>query len=113
MDEPQLYHREAFNDRQYSEDYWAESDDAQFADITDFEDTEDASSLLPQNLSHSVRNDTRKQLQKEGNSFQNSDQDLTNLGVLESELSKPLEEPQNFNYGSKENLRQSDRSRVP
>ncbi len=58
VDEQQLYYREAFNDGDYSEDDRAESDDAQFADITDFEDIEDASSLLPENPSHSVEDNT-------------------------------------------------------
>ncbi len=38
---------------------------------------------------------------------------MADLGDLDSELSEPPEEPQNFNSGSKENLQGSDRSRVP
>ena len=38
---------------------------------------------------------------------------MANWGDLESELSEPPEEPQNLNSGSTENLRRSDRGRVP
>ncbi len=69
--------------------------------------------MLPENSFHSMGDNTPEQPEKKSNSFQNSDQDLANLGDLESELSEPPEEPQNFNSGNTENLQQSDRGRVP
>ena len=40
MDEQHLYHWEALNDWDYSEEDWTETDDAQFADVSDFDDLE-------------------------------------------------------------------------
>ncbi len=47
MDEQHLYHQESLNDEDHSEDDWKESYDAQFAEVSDFEEMEDASALLP------------------------------------------------------------------
>ncbi len=73
VDDQQLYHRKAFNDEDYSKDDWIKSDDAQFADITNFEDTKDASLLLLENSFHSVGDNTPKQPKKKSNDCQNSD----------------------------------------
>ncbi len=54
MDEQHLYHRKALNDWDYSEDYWTEKDDAQFADLSDFDDSKTASLILPDDFLYSV-----------------------------------------------------------
>ena len=113
VDEHHLYHREALNDWDYSEDDWAETDDAQFADVSDFDDSEIASSLLPGDAPHLVEDDSSLQSEKEGKNSQGYEQDMTNLDDLETELSEPPEEPLEINSGSKENLRRSGRTRAP
>ena len=92
VDEQHLYHREALNDWDYSEDDWAETDDAQFADVSDFDDSETASPILPDDSSYSVGGNISKQPQKEGNASQDLEQDMTIFDDLESELSEPPEE---------------------
>ena len=64
MDDQYLYHLEAFNDDDYSKDDWIKSDGVQFADITSFENTKDASFLLPENPFHSVGDNTPKRPKK-------------------------------------------------
>lgn len=87
VDEQHLYHREALNDWDYSEDDWAETDDTQFADVSDFDDSESDDSL------YSVGDDNfSKQLEKEGNDSEDLGQDITTFDNLGSELSEPPEE---------------------
>lgn len=45
------------NNRDYSEDDWTDTDVAQFADASDFDDSEAASATLPGNSPYSVRDD--------------------------------------------------------
>ncbi len=108
VDEQHLYHREALNDWDYSEDDWAETDDAELADVDDFGsfDTDDSS--------YSVAKNTSKQPEKEGNDSQDLEQDLTALDDLESELSDPPEKkPLEINSGSTETSRQSGQPTAP
>ena len=108
MDEQHLYHREALNDWDYSEDDWAETDDAQFADASDFDNLEQDDPF------YSVGENTSKQPEKEGNDSQDLEQDITAFDDLESELSDPPEEePLEINSGSIEISRRSGRARAP
>ena len=108
VDEQHLYHREALNDWDYAEDDWAETDDAQLADVDDF------GSLDTDDSSYSVGENTSKQPEKERNDSQDLEQDLTALDDLESELSDPPEEePLVINSGSTETSRRSGRARAP
>ncbi len=107
VDEQHLYHRETLNDWDYAENDWAETDEAQFADVDDF------GSLDMDDSSYSLWENTSKQTKKEGNDSQDLEQDLTALDDLESELSDPPEEqPLEINSGSTETSRQSGRARA-
>ena len=114
MDEQHLYHREALNDWDYSEDDWAETDDAQFAYVSDFDDSETASPILPDDSLYLVGGNIFKQPEKEGNTSQDLEQDMTIIDDLESELSEPPEEMFfETNSGSIESSRQSGRAEAP
>ena len=110
VDEQHLYHREALNDWDYSEDDWTKTDNAQFADASDFDNLETASSTLPDDVFHSVGEKTFSQLEKEENDTQSEKDD--NPDNLKSELSGLPEESLETNSGSKENPRRSSRTRV-
>lgn len=69
MDEQQWYYQETLNDWDYSKDNGPDSDDAQFANITNFEETENVSPLLSENPFYSVGDNTLEQLEKETNGF--------------------------------------------
>ena len=105
MDEQYLYHREALNNWDYLEDDWAKTDDAQFADVSDFDLLETAFSILPDNFLYSVGDNDSQQPEKEGDSSQGLEKNLTNFDNLESKLLKPLEEPLETNSGSNKSLR--------
>ncbi len=85
VDEQNFYYREAFNDWDYSQDDLAEINDAQFADMIDFDDSETASSLLLDGSLYSMGDNIPKQIEKGGNSFQYLEQDLTTFDDLENE----------------------------
>ncbi len=107
VDEQQLYHREALNDWDYSEDDWSETNDAQFADASNFDNLE------PDDSFYSVGENTSKQPEKGGNDSQDLEQDITAFDDLESELSDPPEEePLEINSGSIEISRRSGRARA-
>ena len=114
MNEQHLYHREALNDWDYSEDDWAETDDAQFADVSDFDDSETASPILPDDSLYSVGSNISKHPEKKKNASQDLEQDMTIVDDLESKLSEPPEEMSlETNSGSMESSRQSGRARAP
>ena len=113
VDEQHLYHREALNDWDYSENDWTETDDAQFADVSDFDNSETISSILPDEAPHPVGDNISQQPEKEGNNSQGQKQDMTNFDDLESKLSEPPEEPLETTSGSRETLRRSGRTRTP
>ncbi len=55
LDDQHLYHREALNHWEYSDDKGAKSDDAQFASSEDFElDSKGTSQYLPNEVIHQV-----------------------------------------------------------
>ena len=101
------------NDWDYSEDDWAKTDETQFTDVSDFDDSETASATLSGNSSYSVRDDSSWEPEKEGNVSYCHEEDMTNLNNLESELSEPTEELLEITSGSKENLRQSSQTQAP
>ena len=108
MDEQHLYHWEALNDWDYSEEDWTETDDAQFADVSDFDDLElDPSPYLV--------GDNISKLPKEGrNNSEDLGQNITTFEDPESELSEPPEEePLETNFGSIVNSRWSRRTWAP
>lgn len=117
VDEQHLYHREALNDWDYSEDDWTESDDAQFADVSDFDSSETGSSILPNGSLYSVGDNISKLPEKEGNILERQEQNTDDLNDLESELSEPpkepLQEPLEKSFSSTENIRRSGRARAP
>ncbi len=113
VDEQHLYHREALNDWDYSEDDWVETDDAQFAVVSDFNDLKIASSMLPDNSLHSVGENISKQLETEGNDSPDREQDMISFDDQENELSEPPEELLEISSGGKESLRRSVRTRAP
>ncbi len=69
--------------------------------------------MLPEHPFHSEGDNTYEQPEKERNGFQNSDQDLANLGDPENEPLEPPKEPQNFNSSSTENLQRSNQGQIP
>ncbi len=70
----------------------AETDDAEFADVCDFDDSETASPILPDDSLYSVGGNISKQPERERNASQDLEQDMTIFDDLESELSEPPEE---------------------
>lgn len=93
MDKQYLNHRKALNNLDYLEDDWVKTDNIQLVDISDFDELETASSsILPDEASYLVGKNISQQLEKEGNNFQDQEQDITNLNNPESELSEFLEE---------------------
>ncbi len=62
MSERHLYYQEVFNDWEYSEDEWAETNNVTFADKSDF-DSETVSLLLLVGLMYLVRVNTSKQFE--------------------------------------------------
>ena len=55
------------NDGDYSEEEWGETDNAQFAGVSDFDDLEVVPSISSSHPSYSVGDKTLLQLKKEGN----------------------------------------------
>ncbi len=107
VDEQHLYYRKAFgNDCDFSEDDWVETHDAQFADMSDLDDSETASPLLLDGFPYSVEENIPKQPEKGENGSQDLEQDLTTFDDLESELLEPpIEESSETNSGSIESSR--------
>ena len=102
VDEQHLYHQEAFNDWDYSEDDWAETDNAQFANVSNFDNSG------PNNSLYSVGDNTLKEPEIERNHFQVLKQDITPFDNLKSELLDLLkEEPLEINSGSIKTSRRS------
>ena len=81
--------------------------------MSDFDNSEVASSILPDDALHSKGGNTSLQPEKEGNNSQGQEQDLTSHDDLESELSESPEEPLEISSGREENLRRSGRTRAP
>ncbi len=52
VDEHYLYYQKSFNDRDHSEDNWAQTDDAQFANINDFENPKAAYAWIADHSFH-------------------------------------------------------------
>lgn len=77
------------------EDDWTETNDAQFANVSDFGGMKPAFSMLPDDALYSVGDKIFKQPKKEGNDSQSLGQDMTNLNDLESELREPPEDFRN------------------
>ena len=114
MDEQYLYYRAKFNDWDYSEDYGADNDDAQFADISDFDDSETASLWLLDGSPYSVRDNISMQPEKRKNGSQDLELDLSTFDNLESELSAPpIEEPSETKSGRMKCSRRSGRAQTP
>ncbi len=61
MNKQHLYHQEVLNDWYYSEVDWKKTDDVQFADVSDFDRSEIAFSILPDDLFHSIGENISKQ----------------------------------------------------
>lgn len=80
--------------------------------MSDFDDSEIAFSLLPDNASYSVGDDSSSQPKKKRNNSQGYKQDMTNFDYLESELSKLPEELLEITSSSKENLHQSGQTQA-
>lgn len=55
MDEQHLYHQEALNNPNYLENDWTETDDAQFVDVSNFDNSEIIFSILPDEIPHLMR----------------------------------------------------------
>ncbi len=82
----------------------SETNDARFADMSDFDDSETASSLLLSGSQYSVGDNISKKPQRGKNCSLDLEQDLTTFDDLESELSEPpIEESSETNSGNKEN----------
>lgn len=72
--------------------------------MSDFDNLEISSSLLPDNFSYLVRDNFFLQLKKKGDNSQGHKQDMTNLDDLKNELFELTEEPSEKTSSSKENL---------
>ncbi len=79
--------------------------------MSDFNDSEIPSSILPDDSSYLVGGNITKQLEKKGNASQDLEQYMTIFDDLESKLSGPPEEESlETNSGSIESSRQSRRA---
>ena len=107
VDKKHLYHREALNDWDYSEDDWTETYDNQFADVRDFDNSKPDDSL------YLVGENILLKPEKEGNDSDDLEQDITDFDDLESKLSDASEEHLEINCGGIEVLRRSRRARAP
>ena len=58
------------------EDDWAKTDNAQFADMGDFDDSKTVSFIFPDDTFHSVRDNIFQQPKKEENNLQRQDNDM-------------------------------------
>lgn len=88
MNKQHLYHPEALNDWNYFKDNQSEIDDFQFANVSAFDN------LKSDNSFYSVRENTLKQSEKEGNDSQDLKQDIMVFDNLKSELlDSPEKEP--------------------
>lgn len=102
MDKQHLYYWETNNDLDFSKEDWAETDDAQFADLNIFDNSKSDDSF------YSIRNNISKLPKKVKNNFKDLEQDITTFKVFESELLEPLEEKfLETNFGSIKMSRQS------
>ena len=113
FDEQHFYYRKKLNNWHYSTDDRTETDDAQFADMSSFDDSEIVSSILSDDARHSVGENTSWQPEKEGNNSQGQEPDIANHDDLETELSESSEEPLETTSGSKESLRRSGQTGAP
>ena len=87
-----MYQKEALNNWDYSEDNWAETDNDQYTDISNFGSSEIASAILSNGSFHSMRDDFFWQPKKEENDFQSQKKVMTKFDILKSDLLKPLED---------------------
>ncbi len=92
MDEEHLYHREALNDGDYSEDDCAEMDDAKMANACDLDDSKTASPIPLDDSLYSIKDNISKKPKKQGNASHNLEQDISIDNGLESKSSEPQEE---------------------